>query len=327
MRTVVKLLFVPVVIGAALGLTVWVDFKFAQGAIARSWSDRPVAKVRFDNSVNVLHVVPLVNWHVARDELLSEPGVSLLLEADDKKILFDVGFNQLGSAVSPLSHNSSALGLNLTDVEMIFLSHRHRDHMGGAEAERSGRLAIATTLVPTQQVPVISPTVLENEPRTVTQTFAPTLIGGGVATTGPIARQLIVGRIDEQALVINLAGKGLVLVVGCGHQTVPKLVQVVRESFDEPIHAIVGDVHFPVPRGRLSVFGIDAQRYLASGEGPFSPVGWGEVEEFAKWADENNVALYLGGHDTSDEALSFLAEKLGDKMHRLTVGQTVCLSC
>lgn len=39
------------------------------------------------------------------------------------------------------------------------------------------------------------------------------------------------GGIAEQALVLNVEGKGLVAIVGCGHQTVPKLLQRLQDAF------------------------------------------------------------------------------------------------
>ena len=128
-------------------------------------------------------------------------------------------------------------------------------------------------------------------------------------------------------MVINLEGRGLVVVVGCGHQTVKKLVKRIEETFDQPIYAMVGDFHFPVPKGRLSFFGVDAQRYLASGDGPLAPVGWREVDAFANWASANDVQLVLGGHDTSDDVLNALAARPDITFMPLRVGERRCLSC
>ena len=295
--------------------------------VQQLWEDRTRGTVLFDTSAPQLTVTPLINWHTTRDQLRSEPGVSLLIETGHERILFDLAFNQHASAVSPLETNVRALGIDLSDIDRIFLSHRHRDHMGGTEAERDGRIAIGDSLGVPETVSVIASVSLPKEPRPVTEAMLPSPIGLGVATTGPIPRQLFAGRIDEQALVVNLAGKGLVLVVGCGHQTVEKLITRVQESFKQPIYAIVGDLHFPIPRGRLSILGLDAQRLLASGEGPLSPVGLDDVRSLARWAAENRVRLYLGGHDTSDEVLSFLNQTPGVETQVLKVGNAYCLSC
>ena len=58
-------------------------------------------------------------------ELLNEHGLSLYIEANDKKILFDTG--QTGLFIK----NAKKLGKNLSDLDHIIISHGHYDHSGG----------------------------------------------------------------------------------------------------------------------------------------------------------------------------------------------------
>jgi len=60
-----------------------------------------------------------------RTGLLAEHGLCILVEAVGCQILFDTG--QTSTAV----HNARALGLDLSKVEVIALSHGHYDHTGG----------------------------------------------------------------------------------------------------------------------------------------------------------------------------------------------------
>ena len=48
--------------------------------------------------------------------LLSEPGLSLLIEAKDKKILFDTGYSDV------FIKNAETLGLDLRDITDIVIS-------------------------------------------------------------------------------------------------------------------------------------------------------------------------------------------------------------
>ena len=57
--------------------------------------------------------------------LLSEPGLSLLIEAKDKKILFDTGYSDV------FIKNAETLGLDLGDITDIVISHGHNDHTRG----------------------------------------------------------------------------------------------------------------------------------------------------------------------------------------------------
>lgn len=56
---------------------------------------------------------------------LAEPGVSYLLECDGKRVLFDTGYSDV------YLRNAQALGINLTDIDAIAISHGHIDHTGG----------------------------------------------------------------------------------------------------------------------------------------------------------------------------------------------------
>ncbi|MEN6610019.1 MAG: MBL fold metallo-hydrolase [Methanoregulaceae archaeon] len=56
---------------------------------------------------------------------ISEPGLSLYLEADGKKILFDTGFS---GAFLP---NAEQMQIPLHDLDYVVLSHGHSDHTWG----------------------------------------------------------------------------------------------------------------------------------------------------------------------------------------------------
>ena len=56
---------------------------------------------------------------------LAEWGLSMLVEADSMKVLFDTG-----ASISAV-HNAQLLGVDLSAVDQIVLSHGHYDHTGG----------------------------------------------------------------------------------------------------------------------------------------------------------------------------------------------------
>jgi 7,8-dihydropterin-6-yl-methyl-4-(beta-D-ribofuranosyl)aminobenzene 5'-phosphate synthase len=53
-------------------------------------------------------------------------GFSVLVEYDGKRILFDTGGN-----AEIFEHNVKALGVDLTKLDFVVLSHRHGDHISG----------------------------------------------------------------------------------------------------------------------------------------------------------------------------------------------------
>jgi 7,8-dihydropterin-6-yl-methyl-4-(beta-D-ribofuranosyl)aminobenzene 5'-phosphate synthase len=64
---------------------------------------------------------------------LAENGISFLLRATTESrtttILFDAGMSPI-----PIIHNAAVLGLDLTSVDQVVLSHGHPDHFGGIYA-------------------------------------------------------------------------------------------------------------------------------------------------------------------------------------------------
>jgi hypothetical protein len=126
---------------------------------------------------------------------------------------------------------------------------------------------------------------------------------------------------------VNVEGKGIVLIVGCGHQTIPKLLKRYDDVFDEPLHGIVGGLHFPVPEGRLKLLGLDVQRRLASGEGIFSPITMDVVEQELAMLEARDLGVVgVGGHDSSDEVISMYEEAFGDRYEPVEVGRRIVVA-
>ena len=72
-----------------------------------------------------------MKWTVLSDNrtcnpaLETEHGLSILLTTERHKILLDTGANDL------FIRNAELLGVNLSDVDYVFISHGHSDHAGG----------------------------------------------------------------------------------------------------------------------------------------------------------------------------------------------------
>jgi metal-dependent hydrolase (beta-lactamase superfamily II) len=282
--------------------------------------------IRNFGSTASLSVLPLVNWHADDPSLQTEMGVSTLIKTDSTTILFDLGHNPDELSPSPLEHNMEQLGVGLNQIDDIVISHNHFDHVGGSQWVDQNSFSLGNEQKDLSGKQVYTPVPLEYPGIEPIHTPDPTVIAPGVATTGIIPRQLVMGRIDEQALAIHVKDKGLVLIVGCGHQTLPKIIERTEEVFDEPIYGIIGDLHYPVPEGRLNILGLNAQRFFASGEGPLNPLTREQVMQNIELLESLNPGVIgIGGHDTSDEVIAEFHNTFGSSYSYVKVGKWITI--
>jgi 7,8-dihydropterin-6-yl-methyl-4-(beta-D-ribofuranosyl)aminobenzene 5'-phosphate synthase len=72
-----------------------------------------------------IRITTLSENTAARLGLLAEWGLSILVEIDGHKVLLDTGLS------ISAAYNAIALGIDLSQIDKIVLSHGHRDHTGG----------------------------------------------------------------------------------------------------------------------------------------------------------------------------------------------------
>ena len=280
-------------------------------------------------STKILRILPLVDYHTSDPALRTEVGVSYLVETDDRRILFDVGQNTDVESPSPLEMNMKALGIDLASVDTIFISHNHFDHVGGMKSQRMNTFSVGTAQLPlpNPRTRAIVPTQMTYPGLEPELAFGPMRLGDGLASTGAIPRQLVIGWIEEQSLVVNVDGLGGVLIVGCGHQPLPNLVERYEAAFSEPLYGVVGGLHFPVPDGRITVGPINGQLRFASGESMLRPMTIGDVREQVDLLKSRDLGLIaVGGHDSSDDVIEMVREEFGAAHRYIRVGEEIVIS-
>jgi 7,8-dihydropterin-6-yl-methyl-4-(beta-D-ribofuranosyl)aminobenzene 5'-phosphate synthase len=203
---------------------------------------------------------------------LAEWGLSILVEADGLRILMDTGLSF--SAV----HNAQLMGIDLSTIDRIVLSHGHADHTGGLrEVLRRGGGEVEVIAHPDIWAPKyvrrdgkteeqyigipFSRGELESRSARFTLEREPVHITEHIMTTGEIPMlsgyeeietNLFVREdgvlhpdhlADDLALVID-ANFGLVVILGCAHRgIINTLRHAQRLTSKELVYAAIGGTH------------------------------------------------------------------------------------
>jgi len=276
-------------------------------------------------SVKRLRILPLIDWYADSPRFATEAGVSYLVEADDTRILFDVGYNMRGEHPSPILRNMKALDLSLDQIDMVFISHAHCDHLGGMTHQMEGTFDLSAEPIDLKGMPVYVPHPMSNPTANVMLVEEPIVLAPGVASIGAIPRQLFFfGWTPEQSLAVNVAGKGIVLIVGCGHSTLQRIVKRAEELFEAPIYGVVGGLHYPVTASREAMWGLPAQQIFGTGKWPWDPINRQDIYRAIGFLHARRPQLVsLSAHDSCDWSLSAFRRGFGKAYQDLAVGREI----
>lgn len=208
------------------------------------------------------------------DEGFGEWGFAALVAVDGHRILFDTGAND-----DTVQRNLKALGLDLSDVEIVVLSHNHWDHTTGllplrrqfrtASPKALGTLYAGKGLFWPR---VSAEGKVDDRMSTIRREYEAsggrvvevngrTELFPGVWLTGPVPRVhpernwSLVGKVrgdagevedtvpEDMALVVQTS-QGLVYLFGCGHAGVINTLEHGRKTIDPAnVKAIIGGLH------------------------------------------------------------------------------------
>lgn len=221
-------------------------------------------KRNFSYRITVL----IENTALPRQDLLAEHGLSLLVETPESKFLFDCG--QTGAAWQ----NASRLGIDLSRVQFVVLSHSHYDHAGGLASlmqytkpsmlytgpgfwrekfshdSETGEYKYRGCGFRKEDLAVwgMEQRICEG----VVQINSQAWLVHGFARRYPfetIPARFVCGEEkkpdtfqDEICLVLK-EKDGLAVVTGCAHNGILNIVSSVREKMNLPVHRIVGGIH------------------------------------------------------------------------------------
>ena len=293
----------------------------------KQWETSKYQKIKNIGTTKTLEILPLIDWHSNREDLKVELGVSYLIKTDEESILFDVGLNSVQSDPSPLLINMNQLGISLEDFNIIVISHNHGDHVGGGKWSENKTFSLTTNQIDLGDKKVYTPVPMSYPGLNPICSEKPMILAKGVATIGTISNSLFLfGLEKEQALAINVEGKGIVIVVGCGHQTLPKIIERTEALFDEPIYGIIGGLHYPVNGGPIEIMGWFPHKMFGTGKLPWKPITMEELQENIKFLKKRNPKIVaLSAHDSSEVSLKAFHDAFPKVIRDINVGERIII--
>ena len=218
-----------------------------------------------------LRITTLSENTAAMGDYLAEWGLSVLIETDDAMILLDTG-----TSISAV-HNAETLGIDLSRVDKIVLSHGHYDHTGGLR-EVLRRMRKEVEIIahpdiwqskyfrsegkPDRHIGIpFQREKLESSGARFRLTREPIKITENVWTTGEVPMvteyetidtSLFIKQgsdfqpdpvLDDQALIVKTE-PGLVIILGCAHRGMINTIYHAREITGiREVQAVIGGSH------------------------------------------------------------------------------------
>jgi 7,8-dihydropterin-6-yl-methyl-4-(beta-D-ribofuranosyl)aminobenzene 5'-phosphate synthase len=221
------------------------------------------------------------SWY--KQPLLAEHGFSaaltLHIDGVKRRLLLDSGLDPFAA-----SHNADVLGFDLSNCESLISSHGHIDHAGGLINLRKRMNTVQQQRIPlvlhedafrnrlvkfqdgrTIDLPAPNRSLLTNAGYDIIERHSPSLwIDDTVLITGEIPRtnsfekgfpnhysEVEEGEMepdplikDDQAIIMKVKDKGLVIITGCGHAGIINTLNYAKElTGEDRIYSVLGGMH------------------------------------------------------------------------------------
>lgn len=247
--------------------------------------------------------------------LYNEHGLSLYIEADGKKIMFDTG--QSGKFIE----NAKKLNITLDEADYLIISHGHYDHSGGftrlvKEIGNSYKLVISEKFFDKKfsykeegyrytgnsfdnkylEDNNINVNYINNDMYNITENIIIASNFERKTDFEKLNRRFFVeinnkleadAFSDEMSLAIKIE-KGLLVILGCSHVGVVNILETLSERTNMPIYGIVGGTHL-----------VEADEF--------------RLDETIKYFKEKDIKIIGVSHCTGEKAIEKLKIECKDR--------------
>jgi 7,8-dihydropterin-6-yl-methyl-4-(beta-D-ribofuranosyl)aminobenzene 5'-phosphate synthase len=278
--------------------------------------------------ISNLKVTIIVNNISETSELKSEHGLSIWVEADERKFLFDTGQSDI------LIHNAEQLGIDLATADSLILSHGHYDHTGGVEpvTDRNSSIAIycnSGVFIPRYSrqsdgrmkpigITKKSSEALHKASGNIHWVDKPIMLADDIGITGPIPRVTdfedtggnffydLEGTkpdtVSDDLAVWLQTSKGLCVLTGCCHSGLVNTLKYISSLTGQAsVHSVIGGFHL----------------LNASSE---------RMENTCEYLHDSDVNWIVPCHCTGENAVEYLRSQFNDRIQSGRAGSNIIIS-
>lgn len=271
-----------------------------------------------------MKIVTLLENETNDKRLSAAHGLSLYIETDTKKILFDLGPNNF------YMKNAKKLGIDLSKVDILVISHGHYDHGTGIKKflkyNKKAQVFVSKRIFEEhvksrkkQYIDIGIGKKIQNERITYIHREERE-IAPGIYLCDNV--EYVKQTISDEGLMIYENGKYIddyfhheiylviqedeqtVLFTGCSHKGIENIVDTLEEDIGDEFTHIFGGLHF----SHYDSFNILQTDYL--------------IELGTKLLNNGRTNVYAG-HCTGADAFFELKKQMKDNLHRIMTGSIV----
>ncbi len=272
------------------------------------------------------------NTRLKNSDLIAEHGISLFIEKDEYNILFDTGGPQ-ESAIK----NASKLGIDLSKVDAVIVSHGHNDHTGGllkffqindkapVYLKKEALGSYYSRRPEGEKYIGIDSKIAEKYPKRLHFVDKTTKIAQDIFLVPDIKKEfrvpysnhvlfekinnvLVKDDFKHELFMVIKNDDDLTVISGCGHNGIKNIINTTREIFhDKKISTVIGGFH------------------LQAGTSTFAVAKKEEIEEMARWLKSGVTGQIYTGHCTGERGFELMNPILKDRLKRIYTGMKINL--